>query len=236
METIKVIVHALILAFLVRMFLFQPFNIPSGSMKETLLIGDYLFVSKFSYGYSKHSFFGVDLFDGRVWSGTPERGDVVVFKLPTDNSTDYIKRVIGLPGDTVQMRQGTLYLNGKRIPKTPAGTFRSTDAFNRPVQIPKFTETLPSGLTYTVLDSDPRGALDNTSVYTVPQGMYFMMGDNRDNSTDSRALGFVGYVPHENLVGEAQVIFFSAKPDWSFFRFWQWPSKIRWSRFFDTVE
>lgn len=236
MDTVKVVIHALILALLVRMFLFQPFNIPSGSMKETLLIGDYLFVSKYSYGYSRYSFpFGLDLFDGRVWSAEPERGDVVVFKLPRNPSEDYIKRVVGLPGDRVQMQQGVLYINGDAVPKVRNGTFVARTPSGRRVEIARFTETLPNGISYQVLDAG-RGPADNTSEYLVPQGHYFMMGDNRDNSQDSRAQNSVGYVPFENLVGRAEVIFFSGNEDWSIFQPWSWGSTVRWGRFFDGIE
>jgi len=240
-ETLKIIIQALALAMVVRVFLYQPFNIPSGSMKSTLLVGDYLFVSKFSYGYSRYSFpFSPNLFSGRVLSGMPNRGDVAVFKLPRDNATDYIKRVIGLPGDTVQMRDGVLYLNGKAIPKVRDGSFQTRDDDGRLIQIPKYRETLPNGVSYAVLDEVRGGPADNTRVFTVPDGHFFMMGDNRDNSTDSRVpWGGVDYVPHENLIGRAEIIFFSAAfDDPDSFRLltpWRWPFDIRWSRFFQLV-
>ena len=237
-EIVRVIIHALILALIVRIFFYQPFNIPSGSMKDTLLIGDYLFVSKFSYGYSKYSFpFGAfGAFDGRLLSGAPERGDVVVFKLPRDNETDYIKRVIGLPGDKIQVRDGQLFINGKGVPKVANGTFLDTGSFGRQQEIPRYVETLPNGVQYEVLDAVRRGDFDNTSVYEVPAGHYFMMGDNRDRSLDSRASYQVGFVPHENLVGRAEIIFFSADENWSLFKPWTWPTSIRWSRFFRLVD
>jgi len=239
-ETAKIIVQALAIAMVVRVFFYQPFNIPSGSMKQTLLVGDYLFVSKLSYGYSRYSFpFGINLFSGRIFAAEPRRGDVVVFKLPRDNSTDYIKRVIGLPGDEIRVKNGVLSIDGKAIPKVRNGEFvtREDDGFER--RVPTFEETLPNGVKYTVLDSEPHGPFDNVGPYEVPPGHYFMMGDNRDNSTDSRALWGVGYVPFENLVGRAEIIFFSAavdEPDalrWT--SPWTWPFDIRWSRFFNLV-
>lgn len=239
-ETAKVIVHALLLAVFVRLFLFQPFNIPSGSMKSTLLVGDYLFVSKYSYGYSKYSFpFGVDYFNGRLWSGNPERGDVAVFRLPTDTSIDYIKRVIGLPGDRVQMRDGVLFINGNEIPKKRIAPFvdhSRTDPFtNEPAKIDRYEETLPNGVKYSVLDTRETNFPDNTVEYTVPNGHYFMMGDNRDNSTDSRFVNDVGFVPLENFVGRAEILFFSANKDFNVLRFWEWPWTVRGSRFFNWV-
>ncbi|MEP0320853.1 signal peptidase I [Bauldia litoralis] len=231
-ETVKIVIQALLLALIVRTFLFQPFNIPSGSMKETLLIGDYLFVSKYAYGYSRYSFpFGPNLFEGRIWAAEPERGDVVVFKLPRDNSTDYIKRVIGLPGDQIQITDGVLSINGKEVEHEKIGDWVDDDG----VRYDEIEETLPNGVSYTTLDRGA-GSLDNTQVYEVPAGHYFMMGDNRDNSTDSRVLGAVGYVPFENLVGRAEVIFFSVEDGARAWEFWRWPWTVRWNRMFTSVE
>ena len=235
-DTIRVVIHALILALLVRIFLFQPFNIPSGSMIPTLLVGDYLFVSKYSYGYSRYSFpFGPNLFSGRIWAKEPNRGDVVVFKLPRDNETDYIKRVIGLPGDEIQMIHGVLHINGEAVKKERVDDFVVRDAAGRERHMARYMETLPNGVTYPVLDLVNEGIGDNTEVYKVPEGHFFMMGDNRDNSTDSRFLSEVGYVPFENLVGRAQIIFFSIDEDASFWQIWKWPTDVRWSRILEAV-
>ncbi len=238
-ETVKVVVQALILALLVRTFLFQPFNIPSGSMEDTLLIGDYLFVSKYSYGYSRFSLpFGPHLFDGRIWSAPPKRGDVVVFKLPRDDTTDYIKRVIGLPGDKIQMINGVLNINGTPVPRERISDFVSTDAFGNTTKVARYRETLPNGVSYDTLDLDPNGIEDNTQVFEVPPDHYFMMGDNRDNSTDSRVsptAGGVGYVPFENLVGRAEIIFFSVDEGESALEVWKWPWIVRWDRLFKLL-
>ncbi len=240
LETIKVVFQALLIALVVRSFLFQPFNIPSGSLIPTLLIGDYLFVSKYSYGYSKHSFpFSPDIFSGRIWSSTPKRGDIAVFKLPRDGSTDYIKRVIGLPGDKIQMIEGRLYINGQIAPREPTEKIRTTDAYGHQTEVPTYMETLPGGVKHILIERDgDTGFYDNTNVYEVPPGNYFMMGDNRDNSTDSRVppeQGGVGFVPLENFVGRAEVIFFSVEEGAEGWQFWKWPWTVRWSRLFQPV-
>ncbi|CAA0091083.1 Signal peptidase I [Starkeya nomas] len=235
-ETVKVIIQAFLIAILIRTFLFQPFNIPSGSMKETLLVGDYLFVSKFSYGYSRFSLpFSPPLFDGRILGSTPNRGDVVVFKLPRDESTDYIKRVIGLPGDEIQMIGGVLHINGQPVKREDAGYWMDDEGGGRVERVKRWTETLPNGVSYYTLDLVDNGFYDNTPVYKVPANHYFMMGDNRDNSTDSRVLSQVGYVPYENLIGRAQVIFFSVKEGDAAWQFWKWPWTVRWDRIFSFV-
>lgn len=235
-ETVKVVVQALLLALVVRTFLFQPFNIPSGSMKATLLVGDYLFVSKYSYGYSRYSFpFGLGFFDGRVWSAKPERGDIAVFKLPRDGTTDYIKRVIGLPGDRIQMVDGVLHINGSPIERERVEDYVETDGLGRSVSVPRYRETLPNGISYLTLDLDPNGVEDNTPVYEVPPDHFFMMGDNRDNSTDSRVLRAVGYVPYENFVGRAEIIFFSVAEGAHAWEFWKWPWTVRSDRLFKVL-
>ena len=236
-DTVRVIIHALILAFIVRVFLFQPFNIPSGSMIPTLLVGDYLFVSKYAYGYSRYSFpFGPDVFSGRIWAEDPKRGDVVVFKLPRDNETDYIKRVIGLPGDEIQMISGVLQINGTPVKKEHISDFVLEDSSGRERHLTRYRETLPNGVSFPVLDLVNEGIGDNTEIYKVPESHFFMMGDNRDNSTDSRFLSEVGFVPFENLVGRAEIIFFSINEDSSFWQLWRWPTDVRWSRIFQVVQ
>jgi signal peptidase I len=235
-DIVKVVIQALVLAFFVRVFLFQPFNIPSGSMIPTLLVGDYLFVSKYAYGYSRYSFpFGPNLFSGRIWAAEPKRGDVVVFKLPRDNETDYIKRVIGLPGDEIQMIHGVLHINGEAIKKEKIEDVTLDDPSGHTRTVARYRETLPNGVTYPVLDLIQEGIGDNTEVYKVPENHFFMMGDNRDNSTDSRFLSEVGYVPFENLVGRAEIIFFSIREDSSFWEIWRWPGSVRWSRMLQVV-
>jgi signal peptidase I len=200
---------------LFRTFLFQPFNIPARSMVPTLLVGDYLFISKYAYGYSHYSLpFSPRLFSGRIFGAAPARGDVVVFRLPKNDSVDYVKRVVGLPGDRIQMKQGLLYING-----TPVVRERLTDmvegdscGVDPGAKIKRWRETLPNDVSYETLDCVDNGFYDNTNVYTVPDSHFFMMGDNRDNSTDSRVLSAMSYVPLENIIGRAGLIFFSRVP------------------------
>jgi len=235
-ETVRVVIHALLIAVVIRTFLFQPFNIPSGSMMATLLVGDYLFVSKYTYGYSHYSFpFSPPVFSGRIFGSGPKRGDVVVFRLPREDSTDYIKRVIGLPGDKIQMIDGVLQINGEPIKRERAEDFVGQEDGPGIKRIKRWKETLPNGVVYYTLDLVDNSFYDNTPVYTVPADHYFMMGDNRDNSTDSRFLGQVGYVPQENLIGRAQMIFFSIAEGEHAWMFWRWPWAVRWNRFFKIV-
>jgi signal peptidase I len=245
---LRTLVFAAAIAIVFRAFLFEPFSIPSGSMVPTLLVGDYLFVSKYTYGYSARSiglgflknWFGIPLPAGRVLGGRLHRGDVVVFKLPTDNTTDYVKRLIGFPGDRIQMREGRLYINDQIMPREVSGSFQLTEndldenraALRRMFSLPsiQYTETLPNGKQHTILEMTDDGRLDNTGVYVVPQGHYFCMGDNRDNSQDSRVASRVGFVPEENIVGRAEFIFFSLRGGTPFWKFWEWPGALRWSR------
>lgn len=233
-ETVSVIVQALLLALVIRTLLFQPFSIPSGSMRPTLLEGDYLFVTKWAYGYSRYSMpFSPDLFSGRIWGSSPERGDVVVFKYPPNPSLDYIKRVVGLPGDRIQMRDGQLFINGEGVPRVKVGQIDNPDIteVDRPVDV--YRETLPNGVSYDTLDLTPNAIGDNTREFIVPSGHYFMMGDNRDNSTDSRFT--VGFVPEDHLVGRANIIFFSIADGASPLEIWKWPSSLRPARLFTSV-
>ena len=243
LETLKTVVYAVLIALVVRTVAYEPFNIPSGSMVPTLLVGDYLFVSKFSYGYSRYSLpFGLPLFSGRIhlpFSGSPKRGDVAVFKLPTDPSVDYIKRIIGLPGDRIQMRHGRLYINDQPVPLRPSGDYIYEEGSSAAV-LQQYIEALPRGpdappLEHRIIEVGNSGPLDNTPVYVVPPDHYFAMGDNRDNSQDSRVLSAVGYVPAENLVGKAQFLFFSTNGSARWWEIWKWPLAIRYNRLFRGI-
>ena len=235
-EIFKTIVFALLIAMVLRIFLFQPFTIPSASMEPNLYEGDYIVVSKWSYGFSKHSIpFSPPLFDGRIMGSAPKRGDIVVFKLPRDNQTDFIKRVIGLPGDRIQMIANKLYINDKPVQDVVVSRTEIEDIFG-PRPVTEVRETLPEGKSFMTQDFGPGNDLDDTPVYEVPAGHYFMMGDNRDNSIDSRVeqSSGVGMVPAENLVGKAQIILFSWKPGSSLWNPVSW-FNVRLDRFFNVL-
>ena len=238
-EAIKTALYAAAIAIVVRTFAYEPFNIPSESMMPTLLVGDYLFVSKFSFGYSRHSLpFSLHLIPGRIFYSQPQRGDVAVFKLPSDKKTDYIKRIIGLPGDRIRVIDDILHINGDPVARETVAPFKYVSRRNRVVTGIKHLETLPNGrehFIYEVVARDRRGRespdIRNTPEYLVPEDHFFMMGDNRDDSSDSRAIGFV---PKENLVGRAEFLFFSI--DGSFWHVWKWFSSIRFRRLFTGIE
>jgi signal peptidase I len=234
-ETIKTIVYAMLIAIGIRTVAFEPFNIPSGSMIPTLLVGDYLFVSKFSYGYSRFSLpLSPPLFSGRIFGALPKRGDVAVFKLPRDTSTDYIKRIIGLPGDHIQMIHGQLYINGTEVPRKPVDDY-TTEGDGPQMLLKRYVETLPGGKQHYILKASDDQPLDNTQEYVVPPNCVFAMGDNRDNSLDSRVLNAVGFIPVENLVGRAEFLFFSIDATAPWWEVWEWPFEIRWSRLFTAI-
>jgi len=247
-EIIRTIIYALLIALVFRVFLFQPFSIPSSSMKPTLLIGDYLFVSKYAYGYSRHSIpFSPPLFEGRIWFTEPKRGDVIVFKNRRDDNKDYIKRLIGLPGDKIQMKAGRLHINGPAVqvepvdpfiePIVPRGSPLSQQCIRTDTQNgqsvcikEQAVEILPENKPHMILNANSNyGGADNTGVFEVPEGHYFFMGDNRDNSGDSRRFGG-HYIPAEDLIGRAEVIFLSSEG--SPFLPWDW----RFDRIFDLIE
>jgi len=235
-ENIKTLIYALIIAILIRSILVQPFYIPSSSMESTLLVGDRLFVTKFTYGFSKHSFpFSPPIFNGRIMYKSPKRGDVVVFKTPVDNRTDYIKRLIGLPGDSVQFIDGELYINGIQVLKTIKSKSDILYCGNSKINIKSFTEKLPEGKTY-IASYRNDFSYKNSDKFIVPADYFFFLGDNRDCSKDSRFLSEVGYVHKDNLVGKAQILFFSTDSKiGSVFKFWQWDKIIRFKRFFKKI-
>ncbi len=234
-ETLRTVIYAVLIALVVRTFAYEPFNIPSGSMIPTLLVGDYLFVSKFSYGYSRYSLpFGLPLVSGRVLADQPERGDVVVFKLPKDNETDYIKRLIGLPGDRIQVKKGVLHINGQAMVRELLETVAVPSFAGRMIEVREYLETLPNGRQHLIWEDGDGQPYDNTREFVVPSEHYFFMGDNRDHSEDSRAT--VGFVPFENLVGRAEFLFFSQNGKASFWQVWRWPTTIRWGRIFSGIE
>jgi len=229
-----IIIICIALPILFRSLVYAPFHIPSGSMKSTLLIGDFIFVSKFSYGYSRYSFpLGYKFFEGRVWNDLPQRGDVAVFRPTRTPRIDYIKRIVGLPGDTIRMKKGRLFINDVEVERRQVEDFVEIQPNGDTKRFRRYIETLPNGVSYMTLDEHYGDRLDNTDVFEVPKGHYFLMGDNRDNSADSRT-DVVGFVPYENLVGRAEVIAFSSKsPIW---QFWRWFTDLREGRFFKSIE
>ena len=237
LDNIKTLIYALILAVIIRSLFFQPFYIPSSSMEPTLLIGDRLFVSKYSYGYSKHSFpFSPEITEKRYFMKSPKRGDVVVFKTPADNRTDYIKRLIGLPGDTIQFINGDLYLNNKKIFRQKAELNNKVYCGNEKMNVIAYDETLPGGKKYLAVYRKKGTQLD-TDKYEVPTDHYFFLGDNRDCSKDSRYMTSVGYVKSINLVGKANLLFFSSdKEKGNIFKFWKWHDYFRFERFFSEIK
>jgi len=236
-ENFKTLFYALIIALIIRSLFFQPFYIPSSSMEPSLLIGDRLFVSKYSYGYSRHSLpFSPKIYNKRIFEKTPERGDVIVFKTPADNRTDYIKRLIGLPGDVLQIKNGDLYLNDIKIEKKKIETSLKINCGNEILNVDVFEEILPNGKKYIAV-YNKEGTMQNTNKFIIPKNNYFFMGDNRDCSKDSRFLSSVGYVNFNNLVGKAQLIFFSNdRKKGTFFKFWKWNKSIRIDRFLKKIQ
>jgi len=245
-ETIVVVVEALLIAIVLRSFLYQPFSIPTGSMQQTMLIGDYFVANKFVWGYGKHSFslgrygdFTALDFElpitNRIFGRDPNRGDIAVFR-PVPQTTEYIKRVVGLPGDTIQVTAGRLYINGTMIQREEVGKAIDTDSTGQDVEVTVYRETFPEGTTHIIQEISDTGPLDNTPAYVVPAGNFFMMGDNRDRSADSRVLAQVGYVPAINLIAKAEARFFSIKGNLPPWQIWQWPANVRWDRMFQGVD
>lgn len=234
-ETVVVIIEALLIALVFRTFVYQPFSIPTASMQSSMMIGDYFLASKFAWGYGQYSFpFGIVPINGRVFGSLPERGDIAVFwNAPTGE--DYVKRVIGLPGDTIQMREGRLYINDEQVEREQIATGVDKDSNGIEVPVTIYRELLPNGVSHTIQEITDTGPLDDTSEYVVPEGHYFMMGDNRDRSADSRVLSQVGYVPLGNLEGKAEARFFSIADNIPPWQIWRWPGNVRFDRMFQSV-
>lgn len=234
-ETVVIIIQALLIALVFRTFLFQPFSIPTASMQSTLLIGDYVLASKYTWGYGTYSLpLGIIPIPGRIFGREPNRGDIAVFR-PVPQEVPYIKRVIGLPGDAIQMIDGILNINGVAVKREYVGDAIDRVGSGREYPVKVYNETLPNGVVHLIQEISDNGGLDNTDVYHVPPGHYFMMGDNRDNSSDSRVLNSVGYVPAGNLIGKGEVRFFSIKDDIPPWQFWRWPGNIRFDRMFQSL-
>ncbi|MBP5353135.1 MAG: signal peptidase I [Alphaproteobacteria bacterium] len=235
-ENVKTVFIAILLALFIRSLFLEPFRIPSGSMYPTLRVGDYLFVTKYTYGYSRYSFpGGFPIFKGRIWYSEPKRGDVVVFRFSKNGSTDFIKRIIGLPGDTVQVKDGRLYLNGKMVERKENGRYIVDEYVAAPEFYRQYTETLPGGLQHQILEiSDEERIVDNTEEMVVPEDSFFVMGDNRDRSDDSRIS--VGFVDKDYLIGKAKFMFFSHNDKGSLLKPWTWYRAIRWERLFRGIK
>jgi len=240
LDTIVVIIEALIIAFVFRSFVYQPFSIPSASMQSTLMIGDYIVTNKYVWGYGKYSTsimgdLGALPINSRFLAfAEPERGDVAVFR-PVPQRDDYIKRIIGMPGDRIQMQQGRLYINGTMVEREEVGTAQDTNSRGQTVPVTVYRETLPNGVSHIIQEMSDNEILDNTQEYVVPAGHYFMMGDNRDGSQDSRVLSAVGYVPAVNLIGKAEARFFSIRDNIPPWQVWEWPENVRWDRMFQSI-
>lgn len=241
LETVKTIAWAVLIAVVIRSLAFEPFTIPSGSMVPTLLVGDFVFVSKFSYGYSRYSFpFGVVPIPDRMWKGEPRRGDVAVFRLPTNTSENYIKRLVGVPGDRIQVKGGILHVNGEAVTRERSESCRARAA-GAEADKTAYVETMPGGRRHCIFERSDRDELDNTPEFLVPPGHYFAMGDNRDNSVDSRYRSPdgsrpVGFIPAANLVGRAEIIWLSVDDDLRWFQFWRWPFALRFGRMFSGID
>ncbi len=235
-ENIKTLLFALVIAVIIRSLIIQPFYIPSSSMEPNLLVGDRLFVTKYSYGYSKHSFpFSPSIFEGRLFASEPKRGDVIVFKTPADNRTDYIKRLIGLPGDQIQFIDSNLYINNSEVLKSRISKNDKIFCGKKNIEVFTFEEQLPNGKIHNAVYLKDY-SFKNSDIFTVPKDHYFFLGDNRDCSKDSRFLASVGYVHRDNLVGKAKFIFFSSdRTIGSIFSFWKWKDTIRFERFFKKI-
>ncbi|GBQ15602.1 signal peptidase I [Swaminathania salitolerans] len=246
LETVRFVLSWLLVLVVIRTVLVEPFTIPSGSMIPTLQVGDYVFVTKFDYGWSRFSLpFSPDLFKGRIWGAAPHRGDVAVFRYTQNTSEDYIKRIIGLPGDHVQVTGGELYINGEKVPRRALGAYSVDDERGDAQTGMRYLETLPPSkggvsVTHQILKQTDAGEPNNTREYIVPEGYFFAMGDNRDNSSDSRFQADngrdLGYVPMVNLVGKARFVWFSYEARHPVWQFWQWPFEIRWSHLFAVMD
>ena len=234
LSNLKSVSIAVFIALIIRSFIAEPFNIPSGSMKPNLLVGDFLFVSKWSYGYSKHSLpFSIPIIPKKIFSKLPKRGEIVVFKTPEDNRTDYIKRVIGLPGDKIKITNGKINLNGNIVFSEKMNDFIDNDNNTSLKRVRKYKE-YHDQINFEILDIMDNGIADNTKLFEVPEGFFFVMGDNRDNSQDSR-FKTVGFIPFDNLVGKARFIFFSLENS-RFLEIWKWPKAIRGKRILKTIK